>query len=315
MSNSEINASNVLLSRYFSVNFDKEVEFIWTIRKRDTTIRKIWPKLNVIFHRYTMEAILVLNAIGVTALSGSASYINCRIYIWVTSVLGIMLIMRLYASWDEGKVTKYAVVTVSVLASLLVMAFLVLYVHDLQDAIYFLPVLNTCALEVTRLPRALVYVHSTVLAFHCLVLGLVVYKVLETPRRTNVEVLHRLQVDGLRSFMLLISQALFWALTEMQVIFFCFTRLIVPDKVYYSAAIPNIPIWRLAIIVDYNQLAHTHALGGIEELQTTGNGEHLGVGLKIQNHKIEDTHGALDGDILTFVSVWRPEVVLAAVTM
>ncbi|KAF8987147.1 hypothetical protein BDQ17DRAFT_1415010 [Cyathus striatus] len=225
MSNTEINFNAVLSSRYFSaatcvcviwdhiINFDQEIELIWKTR-RGTMLRKIWPKLNAIVHRYIMEGILVLNAI---VLSGTAPYILQAVYMDLRSfrdsvrcyypVAEVTLIMRLYTSWDEGKVSKYMVVTVSALASLLLMAFLVTFVHEAQgtrrNSIYFTPLLHTCLFDVTRLPRALVYVHSAVLSFHVLVLGLVAYKVLETPRRTNIEVLHKLQIDGFKSFMLL----------------------------------------------------------------------------------------------------------------
>ncbi|KAF8987145.1 hypothetical protein BDQ17DRAFT_1335216 [Cyathus striatus] len=68
-------------------------------------------------------------------LSGTVSYILQAVYMGFHSIRDIMLIMQLYTSWDEGKVIKYMVVTVTALASLLSMAFLVTFVHEAQDCL------------------------------------------------------------------------------------------------------------------------------------------------------------------------------------
>ncbi|KAF8987149.1 hypothetical protein BDQ17DRAFT_1335218 [Cyathus striatus] len=80
-------------------------------------------------------------------LSGTVSYINnILIHLIIPKnirdsvhchypVVEVMLIMQLYTSWDEGKVIKYMVVTVTALASLLSMAFLVTFVHEAQDCL------------------------------------------------------------------------------------------------------------------------------------------------------------------------------------
>ncbi|KAF9003886.1 hypothetical protein BDQ17DRAFT_1325789 [Cyathus striatus] len=115
-------------------------------------------------HRYTMECVLMYEAY---ASSGIATSIG---YMWVSVISGMTfalitqytLVMRLYGSWDQGKSTKWVVAAVFVVGTALLIVFLFLYVLQVQ--------------------------------------GLVIYKILETPRRTNIEVLHQLQKDGFKAF-------------------------------------------------------------------------------------------------------------------
>ncbi|KAF8997634.1 hypothetical protein BDQ17DRAFT_1411378 [Cyathus striatus] len=225
MSNLEIDATSILTGRYFYlamttcalwdhiINFDQEVECIWKRGRRGKTLRNLLPKVNTSLRRYTMEGVLILNSIVLCGFSTNIRVFSCKTYTWVSAIVGtalgvitqFMLIMRLYASWDnEGKRIKYIVMTVTVVASLLVIAFLVVYVIKFQDKIIFLPILGSCVpVGIIRMPRALTCAYATVFVFHCLILGLVIYKASEMPRRTNIEVLYRLQVDGFKAFMLL----------------------------------------------------------------------------------------------------------------
>lgn len=205
------NASSFLATRYFMIvtvtlvlydhvlTFPDEVEYIWGARK--------WlNKLLFLVNRYIVEATLVGTAYVMVELRPLLSDKICKASlipvvssaIICTAVSHLMITLRVDALWDYNKTITYTMLGGFAVTYTLVVAFFIVAMVDLYDAIFFFPPINSCL--VAWSPRLANGIWIAMVAFDVFVFGLVLVNAVNRPYRETSEVVSNLNKDGIIFF-------------------------------------------------------------------------------------------------------------------
>ncbi|KAF9002513.1 hypothetical protein BDQ17DRAFT_1356988 [Cyathus striatus] len=187
------------------ITIDDELSFIW--QNERVGFFGYASKTVFAFSRYGCELAMIYGAYAFSGISPKFDLAICRSYLWVlvgaatsfASITHFIILLQVYVSWDRRRSVAYVLMISFAVVIPLFTVLLFIVAHQAEAQVNISG--GVCIIK--RLPHLVPVAFGCLLLIDFLFLVLIVYNAVETPHRNNIDVIHRLQKDGFKAFLVL----------------------------------------------------------------------------------------------------------------